>query len=692
MMQYGKTFLSIFFATVALVFLWYYQSTLNTFLTKKSTIYTTIQTLYEDEMDLRYNIVYTSFLLYQNFDTLNALETKIQKDFSSLYNLLKQERYPHLLGHLEEYKKMSAKRFVLLEKYKQYNGTVKNSLIFLTKFLQNDISSLPSSLQKRFFHIITQFYILRTALDQTTTPQLQKSIKKFIQQFRPTTPKERLLLAHIKTLSTTYPKYHNTFLAITSDDTIELLKKIRQEFASITQKEAKLFDRFFFALVAGYFLAALAIIYFIYRLDRENKNLFRLKEKLEESAVQDDLTKLCNRRAFKNDVRKVKNPFFLLVNINGFKHYNDFYGNKTGDHLLRTVAKALKTLIPAHYNAKFYRLGGDDFGILIDEEFPIDHTQIAQNIITYFQQHPIIFKSVEMYISVSIGCTRKRPLLETADMALKYVKQHNNIDYFLYDESLNFIKQIKRNIQLSKKLKKAIDQNHILPFYQPIVDTKSGKIIKYEALARLKNEDGEYESIFPYLAIAKELKLYKHITTQIAQKSFHIAYKYKKPISINISMQDIEDREMIHFFAEMFKKYPNIASLITFEVVESETLSEYKTVQEFISIVRAQGCQVALDDFGSGYSNFTHIFQFDFDYIKIDGTLIKHLPSDPKARLIVSAIVAIAKKQGIKTVAEYVADQEIFGYVQNLGIDYAQGYYFGMPEAEPIVPPMHKAS
>lgn len=692
MIRFGKTVVSILISVLALGFLFYYQTTLNAFFTKKTVIYDTINTLYEDEMDLRYNVVYSSFLLYQNFDQLNALGEKILKDIAVLEKVLQKEHYPHLYAQTIEYKKALQQKLTMIERYKRYNATLKNSLLFVTKFLEKDAASLPKEEQKQFFHIIANFFLLRTAIDQTASPQLQKSIQNFLHTFHPSHTKERLLLAHIKALATTFPHYHKAFLAITDTATLELLKKIRKEFTHITHKEAQLLDRFFLALIAAYLFAALAIIYFIYRLDKENAYLNHLKEQLEYSAVHDDLTKLYNRRAFKHDVRTIQKPFFALVNINGFKHFNDFYGNKTGDHILRTVAKTLQQLIPPHYQAKLYRLGGDEFGILIDEEFPLDHAQLAQMIITHFQKHPIIFKSVEMFISVSIGCTRKRPLIETADMALKYVKQHNNIDYFLYDDSLPFVKEIKQNVYKSKKLKKAIDNDAIIPFYQPIVDTKSGKILKYEVLARLKNEEGEYESIFPYLKIAKEIKLYKHITMQVVQKSIMTAHQLHKPISINLSMQDIEDREMIHFFAEIFKKFPNVASFITFEIVESETLSAYQTVQEFISIVRAQGCQVALDDFGSGYSNFTHIFQFDFDYIKIDGTLIKHLPDDPKARLIVSAIVAITKKQGIKTVAEYVANQEIFHIVQKLGIDYAQGYYFSMPEPEPITPAMRAAS
>ena len=315
---------------------------------------------------------------------------------------------------------------------------------------------------------------------------------------------------------------------------------------------------------------------------------------------------------------------------------------------------------------------------MIEEEFLIDEKAFAQNIFDHFNQKKIVFKSVELYVSVSIGMSRKRPLLETTDMTLKYVKKHK-LSYFVYSDSLGLFKQIKENIKKSKILKNAIDNHQILPYYQPIIETKTAKIVKYEALARLKREEGYYESIYPYLEIAKELRLYEDITKSIIQKSFEEASKQKKAVSINISMKDIENPKMLKFFGKMFNQYPDIARLITFEILESETLKDYEAVKNFINIIRAQGCKVAIDDFGSGYSNFAHIFNLNIDYIKIDGSLIKSIDKDESAKQIIAAIVFLAKKAKIETIAEFVHSREIFLSVKELGIDYAQGYYIAEP-------------
>ncbi len=664
--------------TIAILFLLFFQNYTRSFFEQKSRFYQEINELRQQELTLNYEILKTSFFLYEDYDKITSVQQKLRTISDRLPLILPASEYPRIANIVTAYRNNLAQKLDLIERFKTLNASIKNSTIYLATLLQRIPSNIPVTQKKFIIKIISDIFLIKNSLD----PDFLRAITLYMQKLKKSiVAKEnffKVFEAHINIFVNNFPTYKQTLIQILDAKTLEHLETIEELFKEKNDKELQKLSYIFIALILFYILAIALIIFLIIKIDRENRLLKSLQKELEIKALTDDLTKLYNRKAFKRDVRKIKKPFFAIVNINGFKHYNDFYGTATGDHILRQVAKELKIAVPKHYNAKFYRIGGDDFGILIEEEFPIDEKAFAQNIFDHFNQKKIVFKSVELYVSVSIGMSRKRPLLETTDMTLKYVKKHK-LSYFVYSDSLGLFKQIKENIKKSKILKNAIDNHQILPYYQPIIETKTAKIVKYEALARLKREEGYYESIYPYLEIAKELRLYEDITKSIIQKSFEEASKQKKAVSINISMKDIENPKMLKFFGKMFNQYPDIARLITFEILESETLKDYEAVKNFINIIRAQGCKVAIDDFGSGYSNFAHIFNLNIDYIKIDGSLIKSIDKDESAKQIIAAIVFLAKKAKIETIAEFVHSREIFLSVKELGIDYAQGYYIAEP-------------
>ncbi|RUM57048.1 MAG: hypothetical protein DSY40_01255, partial [Nautilia sp.] len=237
---------------------------------------------------------------------------------------------------------------------------------------------------------------------------------------------------------------------------------------------------------------------------------------------------------------------------------------------------------------------------------------------------------------------------------------------------------IKSNMYRLKVLKEAIKNDNIIPYFQPIFDNKSKKIVKYEVLARVKNGD-KIESIYPYLNIAKENKLYKFITKAIYQKSFERFKNSDVEFSLNISIADLNETETMKVIDELFNKYPKILKNLTFEILEDDAIKNYEILKKFIVYVKSKGCKIALDDFGSGYSNFAHVLNLDIDFLKIDGSLIKFLPEDERMQVIVETIVQFAKKIGIKTIAEFVASEEIYEKVKELNIDCSQGFYLGEP-------------
>lgn len=229
-------------------------------------------------------------------------------------------------------------------------------------------------------------------------------------------------------------------------------------------------------------------------------------------------------------------------------------------------------------------------------------------------------------------------------------------------------------------IKHAISNGKIIPYYQPIIDIKTGKVEKYEALVRLYIDENKILSPFSFLETSQKIKLYPQITEIMIEKTFTYFKENGCKFSINISFGDILHEKTRHYLFEKIKEY-EIASQLTIEILETMSNNNEAMVNEFIDNVYESGANIAIDDFGSGYANFEHMTGMRSDLMKIDGSLIKNIDKNINARLVVETIIVFARKLGKKIIAEYVHSEEVFNVVKELGIDYAQGYYFGKPQA-----------
>ena len=248
----------------------------------------------------------------------------------------------------------------------------------------------------------------------------------------------------------------------------------------------------------------------------------------------------------------------------------------------------------------------------------------------------------------------------------------------IYENSSNIEEEYKKNIEMTLKIKEAIKNDQIVVFAQPITPNKVGDIQKYECLVRMKDGD-KIISPFFFLEIAKKARLYPTITKIVIEKSFEY-FKYKDcEFSINLTLEDIQDEETVSFLKRKIKQY-NIGKKLVLEIVESEGIEEYDTMNDFILHMKSLGCKIAIDDFGTGYSNFEYLMKLNTDYIKIDGSLIKDLDTDESAQVVVKLIVDFAKRLDIKVIAEYVHKKEVLDKVVEFNIDYSQGYFIEEPK------------
>jgi PAS domain S-box-containing protein len=236
------------------------------------------------------------------------------------------------------------------------------------------------------------------------------------------------------------------------------------------------------------------------------------------------------------------------------------------------------------------------------------------------------------------------------------------------------------NIETLRTLRIALDKNNLISYFQPIVNNHTRQVEKYESLVRLVDENGVIQSPAKFLEIAKKGRYYTQITKTVLENSFKVLEETDKEISINLSALDIESEAIQKSIVHLLQLHKEDAKRVVFELLESEDVKDFNAVIQFIKQVKPLGVKIAIDDFGTGYSNFQRLLQYEPDLLKIDGSLIQDIMTNELSRNIVETIVLFAQKQKIKTVAEFVENEEIFNIVKEIGIDYSQGYAFGKPE------------
>ncbi|WP_304545391.1 bifunctional diguanylate cyclase/phosphodiesterase [Sulfurimonas microaerophilic] len=401
------------------------------------------------------------------------------------------------------------------------------------------------------------------------------------------------------------------------------------------------------------------------------------QKQLDEMLNTDLLTGLGSRYKLVNDIQESTQGALAILNIDNFSQINDFYGHEVGDYVIKEFGQKMGSC-KCDLELQVYHLQGDEYVIF----HPRIEPKVFSNALLALKEEiskvqiDIDGELITFNFSMSISYEPKEKLLTTADMALRIAKRHNQ-DIVTYHDDISLNDEYKNNIKWTKKIKEAIANDNIVPVFQPIVNNKNGKWEKYECLVRLKDNE-QLISPFFFLDIAKKTKHYIEITQIMIEKSFAVFHEKDVEFSLNLTIEDILNDEIKSFICKMLQKY-SIGERVVFEIVESESIENFDEVLEFIRNVKNYGCKIAIDDFGTGYSNFEYLMRLKTDYIKIDGSLIKDIDTNIDAELVVSTIVDFAKKMGIKTIAEFVENEEILLKVKELGIGYSQGYHCSKP-------------
>lgn len=422
---------------------------------------------------------------------------------------------------------------------------------------------------------------------------------------------------------------------------------------------------------------------------KENLNYQRRLEEMveervseiEELLARDHLTGLGNRQRLVHDIAQAKNPALIMVDIDHFSEINDFYGHRIGDMVIVEFANRIFECLPETF--RLYRCYADRFAVLAEGAEREQLSAFARRLGEELDREAILMAGKDFAFQATSALSFEPPenLYASAEMAIVRAKESRR-NFLVYDAALGLEQVYENNILWVKRVAGALAQGRMTAYFQPILNLQNGRVEKYEALARMIDETGNIVPPAQFISAAKRSKQYLALTRTVFDQALALTRESEVMVSVNLTMEDLADDELFDYMlAQIAQGEPGRVAL---ELVESERVEDYAKTAALFARAKAAGALIAIDDFGAGYSNFIYLLRLAVDYIKIDGSLITSLGSDPAALAVVETIVDFARKNNIRTIAEYVTDEALFERVKAAGIDFAQGYFIGHPAPHPM--------
>jgi len=423
-------------------------------------------------------------------------------------------------------------------------------------------------------------------------------------------------------------------------------------------------------------------------------------DKLQLLANYDSLTGLINKHSFHHqlqlEVARVREAddcsALFFIDLDRFKHVNDTLGHVAGDRLLAQVADILRNRM--REDDVIARFGGDEFTVIARSVNEKDAESIARSIVSSLQDFVFVEGGRSFNIFCSVGVVMIEPeeisidtLFSNADMACYQAKSQGRNCYYVFDPEEQEALREKADISWSKQISDAIANDHLQLCFQPIMSLAEGGTHLFEVLVRLKKDNGEIVSPNVFLPAAERLGLANEIDYWVIEHAFERLAKLlgqgqKVCFTINLSARVFESAELANNIRKYARRYKINPSFVIFEITEQTAVRHLDRAIRRIQELSGMGYSFALDDFGVGFSSFNYLKRLPVDFLKIDGTFVENLVSDPVDQAMIRSIIQIARTLNKKTIAEYVQDAETLDMLKRYGIDYVQGYYLGEPDQE----------
>lgn len=612
----------------------------------------------------------------------------------------------------------------------EHHSLLKSLALFINGSDQTDVSVVQSALdsyRSRYELLETRYTEnIRTPARQNSTAMpaathsatLTLTVMRLRNNGMPTLARVEPLLATLK------PGDYNTYFAIHDEleslaDDVVLFQIIAFEHDRYLDRVQialfrKLNNRLWFAYLSiglGIALGSLVLVMFIRQklkaarqLEGFNAQLLmeatesaRLTSELEHRATHDDLSGLKNRFGFTQafeHVLSIGTGYHGLcsINMDRFKIVNDTSGHAAGDALIQQVANLLVENLP---DSATVARGHDEFLVLLQECERMDFEETITH--CFKQMHPLRFSYSNKNFDVTssfgavhfdAGKHNMQSLLEMVDSASDEAKRSGGARIQFHTNDNCYIQTRRSELDMVEKIQHALNHNMFSLYYQPVTPLKStDRAPSWEILLRMIDPDGQALAPSIFLEVAERYALASNIDRWVIEHVFQwleeniTIMEHLCCININLSGRSVGDPDFLRYIERMTLRLPVDTWRICFEITETATVGE--NALEFLLRLKELGYQLALDDFGSGFSSFGYLESLPVDYIKIDGLFVRDMENNKAHREFVKAIHTVGKAMGKTTVAEYVENRQTLDILKSLGVDYAQGYHIARPKALP---------
>lgn len=423
------------------------------------------------------------------------------------------------------------------------------------------------------------------------------------------------------------------------------------------------------------------------------KAIYKYTKDLEYYATRDPLTDLFNQRLFwellgyevGRSERHQKSFGLLMIDLDNFKHVNDMFGHFMGDKCLSKAALTIRECL--RKGDVLARYGGDEFTVIIceadEEQVYIAADRIRESLA---QMEITTADGTKIRVSASIGMamfpmhaqSAKDLFLFADNMTYKAKSMGKNCIILPTHDDISDV--LEKSSEMSRLLLQVMEEKRVIPYFQPIVTTGNREILCHEALCRIEVGD-KIISASEFIEIAEKLSIINKLDNILMEKIFAKIKEvgYTGLIFINLSPKSLILKDFVPMVIRLAREYDIQHDHVVFEITERETVKNITQLERFVLDLKMEGFKFAIDDFGSGFSSFQYIRRLPIDFVKIEGMFVVNMLNDPKDMAFVKTLSILAAEFGIKTIAEYIEDEDVFKAVQALGIDYAQGFHTGRP-------------
>ncbi len=426
----------------------------------------------------------------------------------------------------------------------------------------------------------------------------------------------------------------------------------------------------------------------------------RYEAELKHMADHDPLTGLLNRRAYERSLeehlargeRYGHAGAVIVLDLDSFKEVNDTLGHSAGDELIVRVAGALASRL--RESDTLARLGGDEFAILTPTGERTEAESLADSLLEVVRQEhaPRGPGGRERPITASIGVAplegveqlSAEEALINADLAMYDAKEAGRDRSITYGGAGRGQAHIEARLEWAERIRAALDEDRLVLHAQPVVETATGLTTQHELLVRMIDAHGDLIPPGSFLPIAERFGLIREIDRWVVTRAIRMLGEQREQghrpiVEINLSAHSLGDAQLALHIGRELRAAGVAATQLIFEVTETTAIGNIAAARTFAERLGQLGCRFALDDFGAGFGSFYYLKHLPFDFIKIDGEFVRNCTFDPTDRLVIGAVVDLARGMGKRTIAEFVGNEATFTILRELGVDYAQGFHLGPP-------------